>query len=583
MTGAFFYLTICSLRNRVRVKLKRLREPRYAIGLVVGVLYLYNFAFRNAFRGGGRPGRITGSIISLLVKYPGPVTTIVSLLLFAAAAAVWLLPGFKPPLTFSRAEVQFLFPAPLARRQLVHFKLIRTEAATLFTSAIMTLFFRPPSVASGFIFFAGLWLLLSIARLHAMGISLSRESLARRPVAGFASMWLAVAVALGAIGVLGATVAMDWARLASFATPREVFHEIDTLMSTGAGGIVLWPFRAIVRVPLAQTAAEFRSVLPAALAIMAANYAWVVRADTSFEEASAEQAEKAVTRLASREAPPRVKAQATPTPFTLSPAGPPELAILWKNLIMLGRYASLKTLIRIVPLLLVFGMLSQRRGQAGGVLTAIAILCLFGTVMTILMGPMMARNDLRQDLGILAVLKAWPISGATLLRGELLAPMALLTAIVWLLILGALTLSGQIPVGGRVMQTIMLHRVSYALAAMLAAPALILAQLVVQNGIAITFPAWVSIGAARPKGIDVMGQRLIMMAGNLIVLVLFILPGALAAGLVSFAVYSITHSAIIVVPALTVALVMIVECWLAVEALGRILDRTDVNAVDARE
>src|SRR5207237_565569 len=133
-----------------------------------------------------------------------------------------------------------------------------------------------------------------------------------------------------------------------------------------------------------------------------------------------------------------------------------------------------------------------RRGQAGGLLTALAILCLFGTVMTILIGPMMARNDLRQDLGILAVLKTWPITGATLLRGEVLAPMAMLTAIVWLLILGALTLSGQIPVGGSVQSTVMLNRVSYALAAMLAAPALILAQLVVQNGIAIAFPAWIA-------------------------------------------------------------------------------------------
>ena len=50
MTGAFFYLTICSLRNRLRVKLQRLREPRYAVGLVVGFLYLYNFAFRNLLR-----------------------------------------------------------------------------------------------------------------------------------------------------------------------------------------------------------------------------------------------------------------------------------------------------------------------------------------------------------------------------------------------------------------------------------------------------------------------------------------------------------------------------------------------------
>ena len=80
-----------------------------------------------------------------------------------------------------------------------------------------------------------------------------------------------------------------------------------------------------------------------------------------------------------------------------------------------------------------------------------------------------------------------------------------------------------------------------------------------------------------------MGQRMLMLAGNAIALVLFLLPGAIAAAIVTFTVYTITQSVIVVLPAFIVAAVMIVECWLAVEALGRILDRTDVNSVDARE
>jgi ABC-2 type transport system permease protein len=105
----------------------------------------------------------------------------------------------------------------------------------------------------------------------------------------------------------------------------------------------------------------------------------------------------------------------------------------------------------------------------------------------------------------------------------------------------------------------------------------------VQNGLAIAFPAWIAIGASRARGIDAMGQRMIMMAGNMIVLALSILPGVIVAAIVVFVVYFLTHTIIFVVPALTVALVIIAECWFAVEALGRLLDRTDVNAVDARE
>jgi len=36
----FMYLTLCSARNRMRVRLRRLREPRYLAGLIVGFLLL---------------------------------------------------------------------------------------------------------------------------------------------------------------------------------------------------------------------------------------------------------------------------------------------------------------------------------------------------------------------------------------------------------------------------------------------------------------------------------------------------------------------------------------------------------------
>ncbi|MCK7478232.1 MAG: hypothetical protein M0C28_13115 [Candidatus Moduliflexus flocculans] len=43
--------------------------------------------------------------------------------------------------------------------------------------------------------------------------------------------------------------------------------------------------------------------------------------------------------------------------------GPPETAILWKNLILVGRYVSLRTLLRLLPLIVVFGVVA--RGQGG--------------------------------------------------------------------------------------------------------------------------------------------------------------------------------------------------------------------------
>jgi len=48
-------------------------------------------------------------------------------------------------------------------------------------------------------------------------------------------------------------------------------------------------------------------------------------------------------------------------------------------------------------------------------------------------------------------------------------------------------------------------------------------------------------------------------------------------------VYALTGTIPIVIPALLAAVVVLAECWAATELLGRVLDRTDVSAVDAAE
>ena len=55
MSGAFLYLTLCTIRNRIRVRLRRLREPRYLLGLVVALLYFRYLVFRPRSRQPGRP------------------------------------------------------------------------------------------------------------------------------------------------------------------------------------------------------------------------------------------------------------------------------------------------------------------------------------------------------------------------------------------------------------------------------------------------------------------------------------------------------------------------------------------------
>ena len=69
--GALIYLTLCSMRNRFRVRFKRLREPRYLIGLIAGLSYFYFLFWRP--RGGqtGRAGRVGGMLAAMSVTLIG--------------------------------------------------------------------------------------------------------------------------------------------------------------------------------------------------------------------------------------------------------------------------------------------------------------------------------------------------------------------------------------------------------------------------------------------------------------------------------------------------------------------------------
>ena len=203
--------------------------------------------------------------------------------------------------------------------------------------------------------------------------------------------------------------------------------------------------------------------------------------------------------------------------------------------------------------------------------------------MFVLMGPQMMRNDLRQDLAHLSMLKTWPVSGATMVRGQVLAPTVVVTAVTWLLLLAAVAFGGWLRPGHADALPLSLHRVSLLIAAAVLAPPIILSQTIVQNGLAVVFPAWVTVGASRSRGIDAMGQRLLLMAGSLIALALAILPGAVVGAAAGAAVWALTGTVIIVLPALLTAIVIGAECWVATALLGRVLDRTDVTAIDAGE
>ena len=352
------------------------------------------------------------------------------------------------------------------------------------------------------------------------------------------------------------------------------------MISTGVAGVVLWPIRTLARLPLAASGTAFLAALPWAALIIALNYVWILRADTSFEEASVEHSEiQARTPPGQRRSVVRRRRP----PFRLAASGLPEVALLWKNLTMLRRQASLHLLVILVPGAgIVVGLLAAGAGRNGLPLIA-AVLCFGLALILVVMGPLTTRIDLRHDLVNLPLLKTWPLRGATLVRGAVLAPTVVLSAMVVVLVALGTVLLGEVtvanPAGSRA--ALINARFVYAGVVLLLAPPLVLIQVVVQNAIAVTFPAWMTIGPSPGRGLETMGQQMVVMFGSLFAIVVALVPTAIVTTVAGFAIYQLTGTVALLPCAGIAAVVILIQCWVATELIGAILDRTDVGAIDA--
>jgi len=578
MTGPLLYLTRRSVWNRLRARVTRLRQPRYLAGLVVGGLYFYWFLFGQR-RSSGTPVR---GALDLIERYHDGLVAVGAVAFLLLMTLVWVWPGQrKLRLGFSRADVQFLFTAPIARADLIRYKVIRSQLGVVLGAAIMTLFFRPGTFISGWVFWLGMTVVLATVNVHVMGVSLAlqpdeatagRRSRARWPrlvlLGSCAVVLSAVASAIRADGQGGVDASVS-------------FGHVSQVLSAGVPALVLWPWRALVNLPLSTGPGDFARHLPAALVLLVLNYVWVVRTRVPFEEAAAEMAERRTDALAGPAPKARRAAKGGRSPFRLAPVGRPEPALLWKNLLMLGRYVSVLLIVRIALLLVVVSVLASRSGRGEGAMTVIAGFAFVAAFIATLFGPQIVRNDLRQDLAYLETLKQWPIRGAEIVRGEVLTPTVLLTGVVWFAVALATALGRSWRVDGA--SLVVGGAWSWAVAAMLVAAGLVLAQVIAHNAVAVAFPAWARIGGARAQGIDVMGQRLLMLAAMVLVLAVAALPAAFAGGLVGGAAYALTGTVPVLAVGIPAAVTLFAEGLVATEALGSLLDRTDVTAIDLRE
>ena len=567
---AFSYLTWHTLRNRTLTRVRRAKNPRYAISAIIGAVYFWFVLIRN-------PSQMPREISSVFSDAMLVIATLGSIVF---ASTWWLFGGDKTTLAFSLAETAFLFPAPLSRRAVIGYKLFRAQL-TILINALIFIFLMRRGIGflpSGYRAIS-LWMLFTTMNFHRVGAALVRASWIEHKRHAFRQNLLPTLVlATVLLGIV--IVGVDgWAIVRHVVNEKGIFESIGAaraLLDHRPASIVLWPVHALVAPVFAMSRSEWMAAVPMAFVVLLLHAFWVIRTDAAFEESAIAASYERVRRIDAW----RSRRLSAPRPETVSRRGiglptwgHPAVAIVWKNFLCLRRTTQLRVFIAPLIMAVVWGWAF---GNSGGLFSTIAVGALTLAGLLTFFGPMLVRNDLRQDMQNLFALKVLPLRGRTIVFAEVMSsaiPVAV-TQYLALIVAGlaARLMPDPVPLG------IIVSVLVTALPALLAFAA---AMVAVQNGAPVLFPGWVRLGAVVGGGMENLGQGVLSMGIILILVALMmVIPAGFA--VVALAVVKPVGLAFATLCAIVAgSAVLAAETYGAFSMLGRALERTEPSEAAA--
>jgi hypothetical protein len=355
----------------------------------------------------------------------------------AALFGLWLVTSvggrIKSPIAFSLAEVEFLFPGPFTRRQLLIYKLL-TSALGALGFAIMAPLFTWNYVTLWWLAaFVGIWWTVCFMQMSTMFMALAIDWFGQRFPKGRVPLAAALAIALAAslpyAGFLDADKGIP-----------ERFAAFESSWATQA---ILSPFVVFNRLICAGTAGQFLAWGTAALSILLVVVAGILQLDANFLEASLVASQRRydwLQRVKRSGGVPALGARSKPR-FSLPRfprlrgAGP----IAWRQMLQLLRGSG--RLLFVVPafvgpFVVVLAMHRQSdTPSAGIVVTMIMVLGFFITTIMPL--------GLRADLDHVDTIKTLPVGSGAIVWGSITS------AIVYTTLIQLITAAGLTVLVGR--------------------------------------------------------------------------------------------------------------------------------------
>lgn len=436
---------------------------------------------------------------------PAVVIAIVPAIMLAMCLLNLITSGGDKAVVFTPAEVDFLFPAPFTRRQLLAYKLGKSLVGLLFSSLLLSVVFLRHAVSWPFAWW-GTFLALIFMQLLAMAITLIAQSTGERAYTRSRKIILVAVLLVIAAAVIPSLKAED-GRL-GFLKLAQAVH------SSRIGSILLSPLEAFGRVFVASRWWPNGLIYTAAaLGINGLLVLVVFYLDADYLEAAAAKSQKVHERaqrlrkggLSALAKPGRKGKWRIPELPHLRGAGP----IAWRQMTTALRN-SRGLLFVLLILALTVGPITFAPGNVENpghsFITAFAF-------STLIVGALL-RFDFRGDLDLMDHLKSLPVSASAVSIGQLITPVLMMSAC-------HLMIVGSVALAMRKMDILL------ASAAVLSLPFNVL-LFGVENAMFLLFP---TRAAANPADFQGYGRQILMLfvKGGVILVAALIAGGGSAA------------------------------------------------------
>ena len=520
------------LKGRVVRSMRLVKQPKYFVGFLVGLgwmgLWVVRPLLASKLRFDSTPGTRFGTeFIPLIHQFAALVVTL-------AMPFLWLLPWGRLGLPFRESELTLLLQAPLSRRQVIQYGLLKSEVGVLLSGLLLPLFVGLGGPSARLLMGCGIWILFEFWHLNGKWRALFNLRQTEIP-AGLARA-RRLALTIGLVGFYAALVfalqpfVVRIGAAFSGADYRQVTAKLTTVTWPPMLEALLTPAWWLTAPMFAGGAAAFAvAAAPMLLAILAQREI-VLRSRARFEETALERATQEEAKKSPTRRFARISSRTrTKRPFELESEGRPEVALVWKNAMQVSRSrwlhvgslgAALLVAIALLPVALPLNEVTSR------------VIAVFGVVVMVfppLLTGMTWNNDLRTELAHVEIVRTWPVSAHRFVLAEVMSPAILSFACA---LFGAGVVLTSL-LGSRLHETLSGRRfelVVLVVSALPMAAAVSFCSSALQNLATLFVPAWMAHSTDRNRGVAALGQRLLVSGALGLALVLAVLPGALLVG-----------------------------------------------------